>query len=183
MERRLLKTSDGLEWRRLQAWHLKQSGWRPSEIAVALGISMGAISQWLKAATTGGVEALLSHTSPGRPSRPSPEQRRLVPDFLWHGAEAYGFRGDVWTCGRVAGVLEAEFGIRYSNAVERLPSYAPDLNPWDTGGWDHLKHVELRNVTCLDLDALHLELHLAIGRRRQKPHLAPLFFKAAGLVL
>jgi hypothetical protein len=63
-----------------------------------------------------------------------------------------------------------------------LPSYAPDLNPWDTGGWDHLKHVELRNVTCLDLDALHLELHLAIGRLRQKPHLAPLFFKAAGLV-
>jgi hypothetical protein len=65
----------------------------------------------------------------------------------------------------------------------RIFGYAPDLNPWDTGGWDHLKHVELRNVTCLDLDELHLELHLAIGRLRQKPHLARLFFKAAGLVL
>jgi Homeodomain-like domain len=146
---------------------------------------MGAISQWLKAATTGGVEALLSHTSPGRPSRLSPEQRRLVPNFLGQGAEAYGFRGDVWTCGRVAGVLEEEFGIRYSKSqVSRiLKAYAPDLNPWDTGGWDHLRHVELRNVTCPDLDALHLEVHLAIGRLRQKPHLAPLFFKAAGLVL
>ena len=68
-------------------------------------------------------------------------------------------------------------------AVERLPGYAPDLNPRDTGGWAHLRHVELQNVTCPDLDALHLELHLAIGRLRQKPHLAPLFFKAAGLVL
>ena len=52
--------------------------------------------------------------------------------------------------------------------VERLPGYAPDLNPWDTGGWDHLKHVELRNIACLDLEELHLQLHLAIGRLRKK---------------
>src|SRR5581483_1507502 len=70
-------------------------------------------------------------------------------------------------------------GIR----VERLPGYAPELNPWDAGAWDHLKHVELRNVACLDLEALHLELHLAIGRLRQKQHLIPLFFHAAGLEL
>ena len=67
--------------------------------------------------------------------------------------------------------------------VERLPGYAPDLNPWDEGGWDHLKHVEMRNLVCLDLEELHLELHLAIGRLRQKPHLIRLFFKAAGLAL
>jgi len=67
--------------------------------------------------------------------------------------------------------------------VERLAGYASDLNPWDTGGWNHLKHVELRNVTCLDLEGLHLELHLAIGCLRQKPHLSPLFCRAAGLQL
>jgi hypothetical protein len=33
------------------------------------------------------------------------------------------------------------------------------------------------------LEELHLELHLAIGRLRQKPHLIRLFFKAAGLAL
>ena len=33
-----------------------------------------------------------------------------------------------------------------------LPGYAPDLNPWDEGGWNHLKHVELRNVVCRDLE-------------------------------
>jgi hypothetical protein len=65
--------------------------------------------------------------------------------------------------------------------VERLPGYAPDLNPWDTGGWDHLKHVELRNITCMDLDELHLELHLAIGRLRHKHHLIRSFFGEAGL--
>ena len=32
---------------------------------------------------------------------------------LGHGAEAYGFRGEVWTCGRVARVLGEEFGVAY----------------------------------------------------------------------
>jgi hypothetical protein len=45
----------------------------------------------------------------------------LIPDFLWHGAEAYGFRGDVWTCGRVAGVIREEFDVSYSKSqVSRL---------------------------------------------------------------
>lgn len=49
--------------------------------------------------------------------------------------------------------------------VERLPSYAPDLNPVEWL-WRHLKEVELRNLACLDLDQLHLEFHLALGRIR-----------------
>jgi hypothetical protein len=32
-------------------------------------------------------------------------------------------------------------------------------------------------------EELHLELHLAIGRLRQKPKQIPAFFKAAGLTL
>jgi transposase len=65
--------------------------------------------------------------------------------------------------------------------VERLPGYAPDLNPLDAGVWQHLKHVEMRNLACLDLEELHLEFHLAIGRLRQKPRLIQSFFRAAGL--
>jgi transposase len=326
------------EWRRMQAWRLSQLGWKQRDIATALSASETAVSRWLATARAHGPDALSSRPIPGRPARLTDAQRRLVPDFLWHGAEAYGFRGDVWTCARVAQVLKEEFGTSYSKShvsrllkdlgwtpqvpltraiqrdeeaiarwrdeswpalrerarrerralvfvdesgfyllpgvvrtygpegetpvldewqtrdhlsvmggltprgkvyvlvrpeslnglhtvaflrhlvryagrrllviwdgspihrraavanylgspeargvrVERLPSYAPDLNPWDTGGWDHLKHVELRNVACLDLDELHLELHLAIGRLRQKPHLAHSFFRSAGLDL
>ena len=37
------------------------------------------------------------------------------------GAEAYGFRGEVWTCERVAGVIREEFGVAYHPAhVSRL---------------------------------------------------------------
>ena len=66
--------------------------------------------------------------------------------------------------------------------VERLPAYAPDLNPVEAL-WQHLKHVELRNVVCLDLEELHLQLHSAIARLRQKPHLIWSFFQEAGLPL
>ena len=41
----------------------------------------------------------------------SDAQKRLIPEFLWHGPEAYGFRGEVWTCGRVAQVLKEEWGV------------------------------------------------------------------------
>jgi hypothetical protein len=67
--------------------------------------------------------------------------------------------------------------------LEHLPGYAPDLNPWDEGGWHHLKHVEMRNLVCRDLEELHQELHLAVGRFRQKPHLVRSFFAQAGLKL
>jgi len=51
--------------------------------------------------------------------------------------------------------------------LERLPGYAPDLNP-DEGIWHHLKHVELGNVCCLDLDHLRVELRKATARLRHK---------------
>jgi hypothetical protein len=43
--------------------------------------------------------------------------------------------------------------------------------------------VELLNLLCRDLEELHLQLHLAIGRLRQKPQLIQSFFAAAGLPL
>src|SRR5437660_1335400 len=112
---------DWREWRRMRAWQLKQQSWKQCDIARALGVSEGAVSQWLAAAGRGGPDVLLAHPSPGHPPRLTAAQRRLIPDFLWHGAEAYGFRGEVWTCARVAKVIEEEFGVRYhKDHVSRL---------------------------------------------------------------
>src|SRR5215831_11787526 len=36
-----------------------------------------------------------------------------LPALLAKGAEAYGFRGDVWTASRVAEVIDRTFGVRY----------------------------------------------------------------------
>lgn len=64
--------------------------------------------------------------------------------------------------------------------VERLPAYAPDLNP-DEGVWHYLKYVELRNDACLNLRQLRFHLHRAIMRLRSKPALIRSFFEGAGL--
>ena len=316
---------------------LKQQDWSQRDIADALGVSEVTVSRWLARARAGGPEALCAHPVPGRPSRLSLAQRHLIPEFLWHGPEAYGFRGEVWTCSRVAKVIEEEFGVAYHKSqvarllkqlqwtpqapirralqrdekaiqswrdevwpdlrtrarrerrvviledeagfyllsetvktygpkgrtpilrekltrdhlsvmggmtpdgkiytlvrqeslngmhsieflvhlgrvagtrllviwdgspihrrvevqefvaethgkvwLEFLPGYAPDLNLWDEGGWQHLKHVEMRNLVCRDLEELHQEFDLAIGRVREKPHLVQSFFAQAGLKL
>lgn len=54
--------------------------------------------------------------------------------------------------------------------LERLPGYAPDLNP-DEGIWHYLKHVELKNVCCHDLCQLGQELTAAVERLSAKPEI------------
>jgi transposase len=328
---------DWKEWRRMRALALKHEGWPQQSIAEALCVSKAAVSQWLTATKRGGPEAIRSRPIPGRIARLSSQQRRLIPEFLWHGPEAYGFRGQVWTCQRIALVIQEEFAVRYhkdhvgrllkdlgwtpqmpiKRAIQRdeeailrwrakvwpellkqaskerrvlvfedesgfyllpglvrtysprgqtpvihekqthdhlsvmggmtpqgrvytlvkqhslnglhsiaflkhlqsvagerllviwdgspihrrvavkefveqtkgkvrleaLPGYAPDLNPWDEGGWNHLKHVEMRNLPCRDLEELHEQFHLALDRLRQKQHLVRAFFAQAGLAI
>jgi len=325
------------EWRQLRAYELKQEGWPQRTIAGALGISEVSVSRWLARAREGGPESLLARSAPGHPPKLSDTQKRLIPEFLWHGAEAYGFRGEVWTCGRIATVIEEELGVHYHKdhvgrllkdldwtpqmpirratqrdetaiqhwraevwpkllkqarrerrvlvfedesgfyllpglvrtyapkgetpvlrekqtrdhlsvmggmtpegkvytlarreslngmhcieflshlqkvagerllviwdgspihrrvavrefaaqskgtvRLEALPGYAPDLNPWDEGGWHHLKHVQMGNLVCRDLEELHEQFHLAVERLRRKPKLVLAFFNQAGLSL
>ena len=64
--------------------------------------------------------------------------------------------------------------------LESLPGYAPDLNPVE-GVWQHLKHVEMRNVCCTDLNDLRQGLNRAVKRLRSKPHIVKSFFAGAGL--
>ena len=106
--------ADWREERRKRAWALKQEGWPQKAIAAVLGVSEGAVSQWLRRAREGGgVGALARRPPPGMTPRLSGEQRAQLPTLLARGAPAYGFRGDVWTADRVAVVIERTFGVRY----------------------------------------------------------------------
>jgi transposase len=113
---------DWNEGRRLRAWELKQQGWKQAKIAAALGVSPGAVSQWLtRARTEGGPEALRRRPAPGPAPRVSGAQQQELLAILARGAEAYQFRGDVWTAPRVALVIRQEFGVRYDPGhVSRL---------------------------------------------------------------
>ena len=116
------EATDGREGRRLRACELKRQGWSQQRIAEALGVSKGAVSQWMKRARQGGgVQALKRQPAPGASPCLSEEQRAKVPELLERGAEAHGFRGEAWTCERVAIVIRREFGVSYHPAhVSRL---------------------------------------------------------------
>ena len=108
------KLQDWREARRLRAWELKQQGWKQNKIAEALGVTPGAVSQWLSRAESEGVEGLYSRKAGGPKPRLSDEQLAKLPALLTKGAEAYGFRGEVWTRPRVVEVIKREFRVTYT---------------------------------------------------------------------
>jgi transposase len=71
-------------------------------------------------------------------------------------------------------------GARPRLHVERLPAYAPELNPGE-GLWAQLKGVELRNVCCFSLAHLRQGLRDAVKRVRRKPRIIKGCFEGAKL--
>src|SRR6266540_4996667 len=105
-----------LEWqeeRRKRGYELVQNGWPQKKVAEALGVSEGAVSQWMKRAREGGKEALRHQAPPGADSKLSTEQLGQLPGILARGAEAYGFAGAVWTRARVRQVIQDVLGVNY----------------------------------------------------------------------
>src|ERR1051325_8583667 len=94
------------EWRRLRAWQLFEQGWKQKDIATALDATQGAVSQWITRAKNAGQDALKRRKAPGAKPKLSAEQKAQIPALLLRGAEAFGFSGDVWTCERIATVIE-----------------------------------------------------------------------------
>jgi transposase len=64
--------------------------------------------------------------------------------------------------------------------VERLPAYAPELNPIEQV-WGNVKTRELANVCASTVDLLRRPLHRGFDRIRRDPELAAGFLCHAGL--
>jgi len=115
------KTTRWKEERRKRAWALYQTGWKQKDIAEALGVTQGAVSQWIKRGRAGGEAGLAEQPKSGAPVRLSAADRQKLPGMLERGAESFGFRGELWTCARVGKLIEREFGVRYHPAhVSRI---------------------------------------------------------------
>jgi transposase len=108
------RPDDWREARRLRAWEFRKQGWKAARIAEALGVTRGAVSQWFKRADEEGVEGLYRRKAPGPKPRLREEEVARLPVLLGQGAEAHGFRGDLWTCPRVVRVIAKEFGVTYT---------------------------------------------------------------------
>lgn len=115
------KAVDWKEGRRIRAWELYQQGWKQSDIARALGVADSSVSRWLDRARDEGVAGLKRRPGGGPKKRLTDEQLKQLPGLLEQGAEAYGFRGDVWTRSRVGEVIRQTFGVSYTDThVGRL---------------------------------------------------------------
>ena len=107
--------------RRLRAWELPQQGWKQYDIAAALGVSPGAVSQWLNRGYTGGAAGLRRQPPPGAKPRVAAHPVVDLHGLLAQGAEAFGVVGEGWTSNRVAALIKRVVGVTYHRAhVSRL---------------------------------------------------------------
>lgn len=102
-----------MERRRLEAAQDLLNGLSQSKVARKFAVSRTTASRWHRSLAQQGVEALKRRKATGRPSRLTAEQlARLAPIFA-EGAMAHGFPDGHWTTGRLAIVIENQFGVHY----------------------------------------------------------------------
>jgi transposase len=71
------------------------------------------VRRWNSAVRRAGRQALRSQPAAGRPPRLTLRARQQLQRALLRGAQAAGFPADLWTCPRVAQLIQQRFGIRY----------------------------------------------------------------------
>jgi len=122
MKRQSGLTASTEQWRRQRAVQLREENWTLPAIAEALGVTPGAVSQWLTAAQEQGPQALMSQRSrSGRRPKLTAEQTTRLLELLGQGAEASGHVGEQWDGKRVADLIRREFEVSY------LPTSIPRL--------------------------------------------------------
>ena len=110
-----------LERNRERAVRLLGQGLSQAEIARRLGVDPRSVRRWKHDVRLGGWAALKAVPASGRPLKLSQGERRRLEGQLLKGARAAGFSSDVWTCARVAELIERSFGVRYHvDHVRRL---------------------------------------------------------------
>lgn len=109
--------TDWREGRRLRAWELKEKGFSQKQIADVLGLSKGAVSQWMRRGREDGLEGLKRRVACGASPRLTDEQSNELAELLaTFDAEDYGFTGKAWSCARVAKLILWQFGVSYHPA-------------------------------------------------------------------
>jgi transposase len=102
-----------MEVRRMEAAQALLHGATQSGVAREFGVSRTTASRWSHALRRSGSDSLRRRRATGRPSRLTGEQLRAIPRLIAAGATAFGFPNERWTTGRLAKVIETQFGVRY----------------------------------------------------------------------
>ena len=106
-------TAAALEARRHRAVDLLRDGMSLTEVARRVDADLSSVKRWKRAFVHGGRQALAAKRNRGRPSRLSSAQKQELAAIVRAGPLAAGFRTNLWTCRRVAEVIEQRFGVEY----------------------------------------------------------------------
>jgi transposase len=106
-------SAEALEARRRVAARMFALGQTNVAVAAACGASLSAVKAWKRAWREGGEAALAARPHPGPEPRLSLDGLERLERVLLAGALKAGFDSDLWTCPRVAEVIQRQFGVVY----------------------------------------------------------------------
>jgi len=104
---------DALEKRRFAAMHLLEEGVNQSEVARRVNVARQTVARWAQECRSKGKRALKKAGRAGRKPRLKDKERKRLVERLREGPERLGYETPLWTCSRVAHLIEQEFGILY----------------------------------------------------------------------
>jgi len=148
-----------LEHRRLRALALLKEGLQPVEVARRVGADRRSVRRWKAAARVKGEAGVRAKPAPGRPPKLQAKQRARLEALLLKGAQAAGYHSDLWTCPRVAEVIERRFGVCYH--VDHIGRLLHEL------GWSPQKPA--RRALERDEGAIRRWVHEAWPRVKKTP--------------
>jgi transposase len=102
-----------LERRRQGAIRLLEEGYQPVDVARRLGVDRRSVRRWKAAYRRKGERGIEAKPAPGRPPKLPRQAKKRLERLLLRGAAAAGFATDLWTCPRVAQLIEEHFGVDY----------------------------------------------------------------------
>ncbi len=102
-----------LESKRRTACRMRDQNYTSAEVAEALDVSVRSVDRWHKAWREYGEKAVAAKPNPGRPSRLTARQLKQLTTLLRKGPLKAGFPTDLWTCPRIAQVIERRFAVTY----------------------------------------------------------------------
>ena len=106
-------TAKELEARRMVAARLFALGKSNPEVAEACGVSLSAVKLWKRAWKEQGEAGLIAKPHPGSQPLLSAKDLIRLEKLLLAGAHKAGFSSDLWTCPRVAQLIEDRFDVSY----------------------------------------------------------------------
>jgi len=105
---------EALEKRRLKAINLLEKGdLNLSEVARRLKVCRQTVSRWAEQFQAGGKKALQKAARAGRKPELTEADGQRLQELLLQGPEKLSYETPLWTCARVAHLIQKEFGVEY----------------------------------------------------------------------